>query len=853
MAAIFIIAEKPSMAREIAAALLGIHPTKGNFFQGSGPAGEEITIGAARGHLLELAKPEAYDKIHGRPFRWRISDLPILPKPNWEFMEIVRPDAAEEMALIARNVLLHSGCEIVNACDAGREGEVIFRKIIATCKFKRDTTTLSRMWGSSMTRDALREAFAKRKPLSSYDGLAKAGFTRDQADWLVGMNKTVLATKTLPRGGGDWKVWSVGRVQTPTLALIVERDEFIENFTAQPFWEVYGKFGDGEVKAELDSYVKSDDRVKLLGASSVAEDRTKARFWKKELADAFAVSAKSGPRYVVKDETVMQTASPKLPFDLQEAQKYCSKRFGMTAKETLALLQELYEAKLISYPRTDSRHFPEDMKDAIYKSVQAALAGVKAVRPDFAISQQQIMPREIAFNSKAFNNGKVSDHYGLCPTGETSGLEDLSTNAFNAYVGIMQAVLVALDEPAKVNVTIRRWIQVSGQGGYFPVRFKAESDQLVHKGWTRWVKLADSKRNIPLPPIAGTSEVLIEEVILKESKTTPPGHFADDTLLDAMKYAGTNFTDAEISDPSKLEEMIEIMKDRGIGTPATRAATIETLLTRGYIERKKKLLVSTENGRMLVSNLRERDAVAVSAAQTAEWEMVLNKMARNEAAQTREQFLQGILDQFLSVQKGFVENSTRSQDGDLTDGTPIAGVLCPKSKQPLLDRGAAFEAPGFPDTIFWKTAFGKTWDPSDVVTLIEGVLAKKPVEFTGLHTKEQRLYSAPLTIDPKTKKVVIHQISEKLSVVCPKSSKAVEDKGKYWICPGWPKLKLWKNAFGKDWTIDGYLTVLAGNLKGDVPFMDDLVSKAGRPFTAKLIVSDENQEKFSLEFQQSAA
>ena len=262
MPKILLVAEKPAAGRDFAAALTGGHFTGQGPHRGKMDDGTELTVVSARGHLFELAKPETYDPKFGA---WNVHDLPIVPTKLWDFVEEPRADGGNLLDVLRHAAADHAGCEIVNGCDAEREGEVIFRKALRGVNAPAGTN-YSRMWAQTMTVDGLKEAFAARKPLKDYNGLAQAGFTRDQADWLVGMNVTVLATKTLPRGRGDWKVWSVGRVQTPTLALVVARDLLIENFVPQKFWESHGTFGDVEAKAELDTYAASPDRIKLLGA-----------------------------------------------------------------------------------------------------------------------------------------------------------------------------------------------------------------------------------------------------------------------------------------------------------------------------------------------------------------------------------------------------------------------------------------------------------------------------------------------------------------------------------------------------------------------------------------------------------
>jgi len=846
MPKILLVAEKPAAGRDFAAALTGGH------FSGQGPHrgtmadGTELTVVSARGHLFELAKPETYDPKFAN---WNVHDLPITPTTRWEFVEEPRADGGALLDVLRAEAKAHAGCEIVNGCDAEREGEVIFRKALRGVNAP-SGTTYSRMWAQTMTESGLLEAFAARTPLKDYNGLAQAGFTRDQADWLVGMNVTVLATKTLPRGRGDWKVWSVGRVQTPTLALIVARDRLIENFVPQKFWEAHGTFGEIEAKAELDAYAASPDRIKLLGSPSVSSERDKKVFWDQAKGEAFATAAKAPPTYRATEKKTVRTEKPPLPYDLQEMQKLMSKKFGCTATDTLAILQKLYDAKLISYPRTDCRHLREDMKDKLYTALTGVHAHLQATRPALHLAQQPLMPKAVADAARAYDDKQVEGHYGLVPTGEVKGLAALAGNDLFAYLTVVQTTLMALDEAAKYRGVTRRYTQEGGTGPYAPAVFKTTREQVDFPGFNRWVK-RDTKAAAPLPPITETQ--VLTAVTLKELTTKPPEHYTDATLLDAMRYAGETFDDDMPEE--QREAMVEVMKDKGIGTAATRANIIEKIILRGFVIREKARLLSTENGRLLCRELATRAPSLLSAKLTGEWELILKKMERNATPMTRPEFLDALLASVVGMKDGFIKGSSRPGINEpvipVTAGTPVPEALCPKSNEALLDRGPFFEAAGWPGVRLWKSAFGRAWDAAEFVRLLECQVAQKPYHATGLKSAtSNRIYEADLVIDEGQKKLVIFtpEPSKVKGVKCPKSGKLMLDCGGYFEAAGWPGVKLWKTAFGKTFTADDYLPVLQG-WKDEHPVdVGGLVSaKSGKTYTAKIVL-EATTGKMKLDF-----
>jgi DNA topoisomerase-3 len=841
---ILIVAEKPDVARSIALALLG------RKYEGIGPhcgrltTGEDVAVVSGRGHLFELAPPEFYDSKYGR---WNVRDIPILPTPGpgpngrWNFQQIEREDGARYLQILREQIAAHHGEEIVNACDAGREGEVIFRKIMRGCGARAETK-YSRMWAQETTEAGLRDAFANRMPSAAKNGLGQAGFTRDEADWLVGMNVTVLAQKTLPRGHGKWKVWSVGRVQTPTLALVDTRDRLIANFKPQPFWEAFGLFDGLEAKADLDAYAASPDRPKLLGAPEVNTEREKKVFWNKAKAEAFAAAAREPKTYDVAEKKSVRTSKPPLPLNLQEVQKLCAKARGLTGTQTLGVLQELYETrKLLSYPRTDSRYLPTKLKGKLHGDLGAVLDHLKATQPNLHLSSQSLMPAEIAAKSRAFDDSKVSDHYGIVPTGQTQSIDALTPDERFVFLAVLKATLMALDEASRANVVTRVYTQKAATGPYAPAVFKVSREQIDYPGYLRWEKPENHKdKRPPLGRVEG-GVADIGDVQLKQSQTNPPDPYRDDTLLDAMLYAGESFE--SVADPDQMEAMIDILKDKGIGTPATRANTIDTLVERGFLERQGKNIVTTENGRLLIRELSKRVPEFLSAKLTAEWELVLKQMEAGTAALNRVQFLDALLEKILVMKEAFIKASQRLLDeGEsvpITEGTPVAAAVCPKSGQPLLDRGPFFEAPGWPGLRLWKRAFGREFTAAEYVELLTQAAAGKVYHATGLKSGTGREYEADLGVEKDGTKLclVLPEPTKVKGVKCPKSGKLMLDHGTFFTAPGWPNVRLYKQAFGRAFTAADYVPILQGWDSGVVITVDGLVStKSGKPYSAKLVL-----------------
>jgi len=417
-----------------------------------------------------------------------------------------------------------------------------------------------------------------------------------------------------------------------------------------------------------------------------------------------------------------------------------------------------------------------------------------------------------------------------------------------AWMAVTQACLMALDEPLKVKVVTRRWEQQGATGDYAPCVFRAARENVVSAGWTRWGKeKGEGKEPQGMPPLVEVQEIAGTEI--KKLETNPPKPYDDATILSAMEYAGATIAESTLS-PAHLEELLEAMKDRGLGTPAPRAAIIETLLDRGFIERKGRALVTTQNGRALIRGLKKIDPTAVSAKQTAEMEYELKKMERGNSSYTRGTFLDAVLKQFLDVAEQYKASSTRlgeAERPELVEGTPTE-VLCPKSGKQMLDRGAYFESQGFAGQLVWKHALGRKWTAEDFRELLEAFLQGTPKKYDDLASRSGQTYSAMLGIDAATRKIAIvePEAMKVKGVICPKSGKLILDRGAYFESPGFAGVRFWKNAFGRTWTAEDVVRLIQGVVDGAPAEFTDLVSqRTKKPYSARLTI-DESAKKVVL-------
>lgn len=569
-----VITEKPSVARDIAA-VLGISSKKNGWIEGKGCA-----ITWAFGHLVTLKEPGEYKP---ELKSWRLDTLPFIPEP-FELKLINNQGVTEQFANIQK--LCKEAEEIVCATDAGREGELIFRYILALsgCEEK----PIRRLWLSSLTPDAIKEAFKDLKDGHDYDPLYEAARCRSESDWIVGLNATRYFTCRYGRmGGGDDRVlWSIGRVQTPVLSMIVERDDEILQFRPSPFWELTTVYRETTFKYTGKRFEQQDKAQKLLD---------------KIQEQSFEIAGITGKKK--KDQ-------PPQLFDLTTLQREMNKIHGLSAADTLAATQTLYEAKLVTYPRTDSRYLSADMKPRIPKIFEQ----LKALRPE------QIEPfnlSKLPFTKRIVDDKKVTDHHAIIPTGFQP--RTLGANEQKIFDAVVTQFIAAF-----YPICLKQITTVTGESN--GVKFQAKGTLILEPGWTALFpkkkanKESEEKEDNQALPAFEKGESGPHAPNLREGKTKPPKFFTENSLLGAMEAAGKWVED---------DTLREALKERGIGTPATRAAIIETLLRRNYIYREKKKIRATDMGRFLIALI--HDPLLKSPEMTGEWEEKLKKIERKEA------------------------------------------------------------------------------------------------------------------------------------------------------------------------------------------------------------------------------
>jgi DNA topoisomerase-3 len=558
------IAEKPSVAREIAS-ILGANTKRDGFYEGNGYA-----VTYTFGHLCTLLEPKDY-KPHWKS--WDLNNLPMLPE---RFDTKVTGDAGIRKQFNIVKSLFDKASVVINCGDAGTEGELIQRWVINQCNYK---GKVQRLWISSLTEEAIKEGFKNLKPSEQYDNLYYAGFSRAIGDWLLGLNATRLYTV---KYGGYKQVLSVGRVQTPTLAMIVNRYVEITNFKPQPYWELQTTYRNTLFNYEDGRFLKQEDGQIL--ANKVNESDF----------EIVSVVKKKGKEY-----------APKL-FDLTGLQVYCNNKFGFSADETLKMVQKLYEMKVVTYPRVDTTFLPND--------VYPKIAGILSKLTKYSGLTQPLLGQKIKKSKRIFDDQKVTDHHAIIPTGIQGNLQ---YNQQQVYDIITRRFIGAFYPDSEVSNTA-----VIGKAADVP--FKTTGKEILTKGWRIAFETEESKikkelnEQVTLPSFVNGEKGAHEPSFL-EKETKPPRNFTEASLLRAMETAGRQVDD---------DEMRELMKENGIGRPSTRASIIETLFRRKYIERKKKLVLPTQTGIDLI-NIIDNELLK-SAELTGRWEKRLKEIERGE-------------------------------------------------------------------------------------------------------------------------------------------------------------------------------------------------------------------------------
>ncbi len=698
MSKALIIAEKPSVAADIARALGGFTKQQ-DFFES-----DEYVLSSAVGHLLELRAPEQYDVKRGK---WTFTHLPVIP-PHFDLAPIERSESRLKtlLKLLKRKDVV----QLINACDAGREGELIFRYIVQAAKAKQP---VRRLWLQSMTPAAIREAFEQLRPDEQMLPLADAARSRSEADWLVGINGTRAMTAFNSKEGGFY-LTTVGRVQTPTLAIVTEREDKIRKFVSRDYWEVRATF-DGKSGAYEGRWIDPDFR------KGDDPDARAERIWDEARAEAIA-SACLGKTGTATEEAKPSTQLSPLLFDLTSLQREANSKFGFSAKSTLSLAQALYERhKVLTYPRTDARALPEDYV-AVAKKTMDVLAGESPYR-EFA--KKVTKSGWVRPNKRVFDNSKVSDHFAIIPTLQTP--HHLSEAEAKLYDLVVKRFLAVFFPAAEYLVTTRL-TEVEGHS------FKTEGKVLVEPGWLAIYGREAMEEQGSLPKIEQGERVKTSDAKAIGAATRPPARYTEATLLTAMEGAGKLIDD---------DDLRLAMAGKGLGTPATRSAIIEGLIDQRYMVRDGKDLRPTRKAFDLMTLLKGLDVQELTAPElTGEWEYKLSQMERGKLK--RDLFMKeiaGMTSKIVERAKSY-QSDTVPIDDPATLKTP-----CPKCGGVVSENYRRF-ACGSCDFSIGKHPGSRTLEVEEV----EQLLRDRTIgPLQGFISKMGRPFAAVLKITPEFK------------------------------------------------------------------------------------------------------
>ncbi|HEY7002043.1 MAG TPA: DNA topoisomerase 3 [Candidatus Udaeobacter sp.] len=834
-----IITEKPSVAGDIAKALGGFK--KGKDYYES----EKYIISWAVGHLLELAVPasmKAQDK-------WDMKKLPIMPD---EFELAPAEKMGSRVNVLRKLIKDKNVSEIINACDAGREGELIFRYIVQYAGTKKPIT---RLWLQSMTPEAIREGFARLRSDVEMQPLASAARSRNEADWLVGINATRAFTLRLSGGRGS-TVTSLGRVQTPTLTIIVDRESKIQEFKPRELHEIIGEFraaagdyagrwfdeGFRKDEAEIERTQRLLDRLQLnvsdaeqrldsANGSLWDEHRSAPRLWHREIADAIQrkCDGKNGIVELEEKKPTTQVA-PQL-YDLTTLQREANNRFGFSAKRTLQIAQALYEKhKAITYPRTDSRALPEDY----LPTVRSTLAKIDNPFARKALDNNWVKP-----NKRIFNNAKVGDHFAIIPTGASAGsLDDYERKVFDLVTKRFVAVFFP---PAQYENTTRI-TRIEGEP------FKTEGKIMVAPGWLEVYgrDAAGEKPEENLPLVNQGERVATIGIDIKTDQTRPPARYSEATILSAMESAGKLVDD---------EELRDAMKEKGLGTPATRAAIIETLISAHYLTRQGKELQPTAKAIQTITLLKNAVPELTSPELTGEWEFRLREIEHRKL--TRDAFMRDIrhlTEEIVGKAKHF------HPDDHMPDSEPFG--TCPKCGSPITERFKSFTCTNEEcDFTIWKTIAGRLLSREEFETLVRD---KHVGPLNGFRSRKGKRFPAVLKLTDDFKaefdfgpngqengdaQPVDFSGQEPLGR-CPKCGGRVFEVGMSYVC---------ENSAGPNKTCNfrAGKVILQQPLEqeqmkklldfGRTDLLPRFISRKGRPFKAFLVVTEKKDVGFEFE------
>jgi DNA topoisomerase-3 len=699
-----VIAEKPSVGRDLARVLPGPFAKHEGYLEGP-----EHVLTWAVGHLVQLAEPDEYDAKYKK---WRMADLPIVPD---KFKLVVRDERSKKQMSVVTQLLRRDDVDqVINACDAGREGELIFAYLYEKAGSKKP---VQRLWLSSMTKAAMQRAFGELRPASEFAQLEAAARSRSESDWIVGMNATRAATIRL-RSSFDGAV-SLGRVQTPTLAIITRREEEIRAFKPEPYWLVDALFAAPGERLYEGRY----------------HDGARPRLATAEQADAIVAAVRGQTGEITQLETKERKERPPLLYDLTSLQREANSRFGFTARRTLSAAQRCYEEhKVLTYPRTSSRYLTSDM----IAELKPIAGHVGAAGREYQTAAAYVQGLDMLPLARVVADDRVGDHHAIIPTNSTHNLEKLSDDDRRIYDLVARRFLAVFHPEAVFeNTKVETTVGTAGEAGGRHV-FRTRGKVLLVPGWRGvYGELAgggetaedDEGRDQQLPKLDHGENVETRDVSAAEKETKPPRRYSDASLLGAMETAGKLVDD---------EELREAMKDSGIGTPATRASIIERLIDVGYVERDARALVATEKGLNVIRLLGEHPLTSPSL--TGDWEQRLGKIERGEEPRKR----------FMSDIAGFAESTVHELDAKLKDvRIPRANLgPCPICGNDIVENRKGFscwsrEDPGC-GFVIWKAKAGKTLPMAVAKELIATGRTAKPV--TGFKGRSGRSFRARLAL-----------------------------------------------------------------------------------------------------------
>ena len=689
-----VIAEKPSVAQDIVRALT---PVYGKFDKHEDHfENAQFVVTSAVGHLVEIQAPEEFDVKRGK---WSFANLPVIP-PRFDLKPVDKTKS--RLNAVVKQAKRKDVTQLINACDAGREGELIFRLIEQYAGGAKGTLgkPIARLWLQSMTPQAIREGFEKLRSEQQMQGLADAARSRSEADWLVGINGTRAMTAFNSRDGGFF-LTTVGRVQTPTLSLVVEREEKIRAFVSRDYFEVHASFA-----AQAGQYLGKwfDPQFKKSDDPEARADR----LWDAQTAQQIADAVRGKPASVREESKPSTQASPLL-FDLTSLQREANGKFGFSAKTTLALAQALYEKhKALTYPRTDSRALPEDYLPVARQTFEMLAHSHMAHLAPYA--QQALQNNYVRQTRRVFDDSKVSDHFAIIPTTQApSGLSEAEQKLYDLVVRRFMAVFFP---NAEYQVTTRI-SQVEQH------HFKTEGKVLIQPGWLAiYGKEAasevegskDGDKGQPLVAVQPGECPLTEQVAPKGLKTKPPARYTEATLLGAMESAGKQVED---------EELRSAMQEKGLGTPATRAAIIEGLLTEKYMLREGREIIPTAKAFQLMTLLRGLEVKELCKPElTGEWEYKLAQMERGQLS--RESFMQQIAamtERMVQKAKEYDRDTIPGNYATLSAPCPQCGGIVKENYRRYACTGSNGQGEGCGFS-FTKSPAGRTFEVAEAEALL---------------------------------------------------------------------------------------------------------------------------------------